>query len=79
MENQYDPRPLYEADQVVTVYDIAGIRNGYAHQYNNTPWFRLKKRFMYRVGIYVCDEMLHWLHHGKPVDGIKCGEGHDEA
>lgn len=77
MENPPDPRPIFEADQVLTLYDIMGIRNGYRYQYHNTPWFRFRRRQMFRIGIAVCDEMLHWLAHGKPPNGIDCEGGHD--
>lgn len=79
MENAPDPRPVFEADQVLTFYDILGIRNGYAFQYGRTPWIDLKRRFMLRVGIGVCNEMLHWLSHGKPPEGVKCQGGHNNG
>jgi|WetSurMetagenome_2_1015567.scaffolds.fasta_scaffold542284_1 hypothetical protein len=72
-----DPRPLYEADQVLTMYDIMAIRNGYIMQYQNAPWYWFRKKWMFRLGVGVCNEFLHWLYHGKPVDGVKCKGGHD--
>lgn len=70
-----DPRPVFESDQVLTFYDIHGIRNGYVYQYNKTPWYKLRRRHQFRVGIGVCNEMLHWLAHGKPPEGVNCGGG----
>jgi hypothetical protein len=76
MDNPPDARPVFEADQVVTIYDLIGVRNGYIHQYQATPWFRFSRRFQFLVGVGVCNEMLHWLSHGKPYGGVKCG-GHN--
>lgn len=77
MENPPDPRPVFEADQVLTVYDILAIKNGYWYQYRHTPWYHFTKRYQFRAAVGVCNEMLHWLAHGKPLDGIKCGGKHD--
>jgi len=77
MENPPDPRPVFEADQVLTLYDLIGIRNGYIHQYKNTSWFNFDHRKRLQVGIVVCTEMLHWLAHGKPANGIECRGGHN--
>lgn len=76
MENPPDPRPVFEADQVLTFYDIIGIRNGYIMQYRTSPWFQFNRRYMLRCGIGVCNEMLHWLSHGKPAGGVVCQGGH---
>lgn len=76
MNNPPDPRPVYEADQVLTLYDISAIRNGYIYQYQHLPWFELKRKWVLRIGVGVCNEMLHWLAHGKPQNGIKCGGQH---
>lgn len=76
MENPPDPRPVFEADQVLTLYDIIGIRKGYAYQLENTPWWNFSRRWMFRVGMGVCSEMLHWLAHGKPANGVQCQGGH---
>lgn len=74
-----DP-PLYESTQVITLYDLIGIRKGYELQYHRTPRWRFRKRFMFLIGIGVCSELLHWLAHGKPVDGVQCrGEENYEA
>lgn len=72
MENPPDPRPVYEADQVLTIYDLVGIRNGYVYQYRRTPPWNLERRFLLQAGIGVCNEMIHWLHHGKPPNGVNC-------
>ena len=72
-----DPKPVFEADQVITFYDIGAIRNGYAFQYRDAPWWNFKRKFMMRVGVGVCNELLHWLSHGKPEDGVECKGGHD--
>lgn len=77
MENPPDPRPVFEADQVLTIYDLFGLRNGYIYQYKFTPWYHFKRRLMFRIGIGVVNEMLHWLAHGKPAGGVNCGGGHD--
>lgn len=77
MDNPPDPRPVFEADQVLTLYDIMGIRNGYIHQFQNTPWYKIERRWMLRLGVAVCNEMLHWLAHGKPPNGVNCRGGHD--
>lgn len=77
MENPPDPRPVYEADQVVTVYDLFGLRNGYIYQYHHTPRYRFIKRWQFRVGVGICNEVLHWLSHGKPLDGIHCEGDHN--
>lgn len=76
MDNPPDPRPVFEADQVLTFYDIMGIRNGYIYTYQNAPWYSVRRKFIMRVGIGVCNEMLHWLAHGKPAGGVKCRGGH---
>ena len=67
-------KPLFEADQVLTFYDIYAIRNGYVFQYEKLPWYAYQKKFMFRVGIGVCNELLHWLSHGKPEDGANYKE-----
>jgi len=77
MENPPDPRPVFEADQVITFIDLYGIRNGYIYRHQTTPKYRFYKRFMYRVGVGVCNELLHWLSHGKPPQGVNCQGGHD--
>ena len=77
MDEQIDPRPVYEADQVLTLRDLVGIRNGYIYQYVNTPWYNLHRRFMLRVGTGVCTALVHWLAHGKPEGGMSCGEQHE--
>lgn len=76
MENPPDPRPVYEADQVVTIYDLMGLRNGYIWQYQHTPWYHFQRRWLFRVGIGVCNEIMHWLAHGKPAGGVQCRGGH---
>lgn len=78
MENPPDPRPVYEADQVLTVYDLIGIRNGYVWKLRHTPWYDAPQRFIYKIAVNVLNEMLHWLAHGKPPGGVKCG-GHYEG
>lgn len=70
-----DP-PLYESTQVLTFYDLTGIRNGYYYQYQQLPWFKFAVRFKFLVGIGVCNQMLHWLAHGKPATGIHCEAEH---
>lgn len=77
MENPPDPRPVFEADQVLTFYDLIGIRNGYIYQYQKTPWYKFTRKHMFRLGIGVINEQLHWLSHGKPVNGVHCRGGHD--
>lgn len=77
MENPPDSRPVFEWDQVLTTYDLFGIRNGYVYQYQNLPWYRFRDRMKFLVGIGVCNEMLHWLAHGKPAGGVKCQGGHN--
>jgi len=76
MQNPPDPRPVFEADQVLTFYDIMGIREGYIFRFSKVPWYNFKQRFIFRVGIGVCNEMLHWLGHGKPRGGVQCKGGH---
>lgn len=70
MQNPPDPRPVYEADQVLTVYDLIGIRNGYIYQLKRTPPWNEERRYLMKAGVIVCEEMLHWLHHGKPPKGV---------
>lgn len=77
MENPPDPRPVFEADQVLTIYDLFGIRNGYIYQYKKMPWFNFRRRYLLRIGIGVCNEMIHWLNHGKPSNGIQCKGKHN--
>lgn len=77
MDSKPDPRPVFEADQVVTFYDLMAIRNGYIYRYERTPWHDFQRRFLMRAGVGFCNELLHWLHHGKPKDGIKCNGGHN--
>lgn len=76
MDNPPDPRPVFEEDQVLTYRDLFGVRNGYIYQYQMTPWFYVYKRFKFLAGIGVCNEMLHWLAHGKPRGGVDCQGGH---
>lgn len=76
MENPPDPRPVFEADQVITIYDLIAVRNGYIYQFTRTPWFDVRKRLKFQAGVGVCNELLHWLHHGKPANGINCEGGH---
>lgn len=76
MDNPPDPRPVFEADQVLTLYDIMGIRNGYIDQYKKTSWLNFERRRLLRTGVGVCNEMLHWLAHGKPPNGVSCRGGH---
>lgn len=75
MENPPDPRPVYEADQVVTLYDLMAIRGGYIEQYRRTRMWEFRRRFMLRAAVGVCNELLHWLHHGKPLNGVDCQGG----
>lgn len=70
----FDTRPVYEADQVITEYDIVAIRNGYILQYNETHWWNIKRRFILRVGVGVCSEFLSWIRDGKPQYHIKSKE-----
>lgn len=77
--NPFEQPPVFEETQVITYLDLGAIRNGYAFQYRDTPWYNVKRKFMLRVGVGVCNELLHWLHHGKPVDGVKCQEGLNHA
>lgn len=77
MNNPPDPRPVYEYDQIVTIYDIQAIRNGYIYQYNDMPWHAFSRRLMFRVGVGVCNEILRWVAHGKPEGGVKCKGGHN--
>lgn len=77
MDNPPDPRPVFEADQVLTVYDLFGLRNGYIYQYQRTPWYNFRRRLMFQIGVGVVNEMLHWLAHGKPQGGVKCRGGHN--
>lgn len=70
MNDPINSRPVYEADQVLTVFDLVGIRRGYVHQYRRTPPWDVNRRTMLAIGVQVCDEMLHWLHHGKPSKGV---------
>jgi hypothetical protein len=60
-----DPRPVYEYDQVITIRDLIAIRNGYVYQYGLLPWYKAYKKWMFRVGIGVCSELMHWLSTGK--------------
>jgi len=76
MDNRIDPRPVFEYDQVLTVYDLLGVRNGYIYQYQHTPWYRFQTRFKFLAGVGACNEMIHWLAHGKPVGGVNCKGGH---
>lgn len=76
MENPPDPRPVFEADQVLTYHDILGVRNGYYWQFTQTSWFHFLRRFKFMIGVSVCNEMLHWLAHGKPPNGVDCRGGH---
>lgn len=79
MDNAPDPRPVYEADQVFTVYDVVAIRNGYIYQYHNTPFYEFQKRLKFQAGVGVCNELLHWLYHGKPANGMECKGRHNDA
>lgn len=76
MENMPDPRPVFEYDQVVTTRDLFAVRNGYIYQYTTTPWYKIRAKFKFLVGIGVCNEMIHWLAHGKPLGGVVCNGGH---
>lgn len=79
MDNPIDPRPVFEYDQVLTTMDIFGVRNGYLYQYSRAPWYRFDRRFKFLVGVGVCNEMLHWIAHGKPAGGVKCDGGTHEV
>jgi hypothetical protein len=75
MNNPPDPRPVYEYDQVITIPDILALRNGYIYQYQNTRWYEVERRWRLRAGLMFCNEILHWLYHGKPRNGITCPDG----
>ena len=77
MSNPPDPRPVFEHDQVVTVFDIQAIREGYIHLYQTTPWHAFNRRWMLRVGVGLCNEILHWVAHGKPQGGTNCKGDHN--
>ena len=79
MDNPPDPRPVFEADQVITFLDLHGIRAGYYYQYEVTRWYQFKRRIMLLLGIAVCNEMIHWLTHGKPKGGVQCKGGHTDG
>lgn len=76
MQNPPDPRPVFEYDQVLTYRDLMGIREGYLYQYGMTPWYNIRRRSMFRIGVSVINEQLHWLAHGKPQNGVQCRGGH---
>jgi hypothetical protein len=63
---EFDPRPVYEGDQVITMYDLIAIRNGYVYQYQESKWYQVVRKFKFRAGVGVINEILHWLSHGKP-------------
>lgn len=79
MDNMPDPRPVFEYDQVLTAHDLFAIRNGYIYQFRNLPWYKFSSRLKFLTGIGVCNEMLHWLAHGKPAGGVNCrgGQAHE--
>lgn len=78
--NPFAQPPVFKTDQVFTFYDIEAVRNGYIYQYQGTSKYNLKRRWMLRVGVGVCNELLHWLAHGKPQNGVKCkGDRHESV
>jgi hypothetical protein len=72
--NPFEHRPLYDENQVITIYDLNAVRNGYIYRYNSTRWYRLYDRLKYLIGVAVCNELLHWLVHGKADHGTVCKE-----
>lgn len=77
MDNPPDPRPVYEADQVVLVYDLLQIRSSYYIRAELLPWWNFKRKFIYRVAGETANEILKWLLQGKKVHS--CTGGHHHA
>lgn len=63
--------PLYEADQVITFYDLMAIQKGFDFQRSQCRWYEFKKKLMLETASNVCLGQLHWLKHGKP-DQMTC-------
>lgn len=80
--NPFESPPLYEHTQVIRMEDLIGIRNGVVMQYSRASFFDFDTKEIIRIKLAVIDEMIHWLAHGKPVDGVKperdCKGEHDE-
>lgn len=68
---EFDTRPLYEEDQVLTVYDMTAVLNGFICQYNELPKWRIIKRREMRVAVEMMYALLAWLNKGKKLDGVK--------
>lgn len=60
-----NPRPVYESDQVVTIWDLVAIQNGYILQYRATRWWECMRRFKFRVALGALMEIEAWLKSGK--------------
>ena len=62
-----DPRPVYEADQVLTINDLFSLRNGFVMQFNALAWFRYIEKFKFMMFIMCIDLLLAWINKGKPA------------
>lgn len=62
-----DPRPVFEYDQVLTMHDLVSIRNVVIYQYQNTPTWRLFKRYSFYVRIGILNSLIFWIHNNKMI------------
>lgn len=64
MENM--GRPVYEEDQIVTMYDLNKFRAQCLFLYNILPWWRSRTRASAKATVVFIDELQDWVARGKP-------------
>lgn len=57
--------PLYEESQVITEFDLEGIRNGFILQLGLTPWYMPRERNKFTHYVYCVDLLLGWMRNNK--------------
>lgn len=65
--NPFASPPVFRYEDVVTVADLAAIREGYYLQLQQIPWYRVMKKFNFLVAITTIDAVFDWILHGKPI------------
>lgn len=70
--------PLYEADQVITFYDLIAMRKGFEQQLADCRWYEFRKKRMFEIASGLCLGQLHWLKHGKPATMTACEGDHGQ-
>ena len=58
---------VWEADQIITPNDLAGLLVGYAYQYKKKTWWTPRDKFKFLVAVVVIDSLIQWIKAGKPL------------